>query len=85
MPRWVVTSNVRMAVSRVNPQFLASVEGLILGLCDPVLENPIWIQFLWSPRSDELLLMDSIQTLDCSADAKVASHISLVSVKTLSA
>ena len=83
MPRWVVTSNVRMAVSRVHPQFLASVEGIILYLRDPVLEDPIWIQFLWYPGSDELVPMDVIRKLGCSADAKVALHISLVSVKTL--
>ena len=83
MPRWVVTSNIRMAVSRVHPQFLASVDGFILDLQDPVPEDPIWIQFLWSPESDELVPMDSIRALHFSSDAKVASHISLVLVKIL--
>ena len=64
MPRWLVTSNVRMAVSRVHPQFLASVERLILDLRDPFLEDPILIQFLWSPGSDELFPMGAIRTLD---------------------
>ena len=67
MPRCVVTSNVSCAVSKVQLQFMASLSGLNLVLCCPVLVSPIFIHPGCSPVA---LAVDTIRKLDCKAALK---------------
>ena len=80
MQRYVVTFRVCCAISRVHPQFLASLSGVNLYLLWTVFVSPMLIHLYGSPG---VVAVDAIRKLDCSASVKVASQDSTWSEKML--
>ena len=83
MPRCVVTSNVKWAVSSVHPQFCANVLGLSLELCCPVMVDlmlihaPFSFPFLWNS------VCRCNPQVGLQSSTKLASQISILSDKML--